>query len=104
MKPIQLTDSNFEETISSGITLVDFWAEWCMPCKMQGPIVASIAEKIGDKASICKLDVEANGATPAKFQITGIPTIIVFKDGEIVQKFVGLQNEHVLLQTIEQNL
>lgn len=99
-KLIILTDSNFELTISKGVSLVDFWAPWCAPCKIQGPIVSEVAESIGDKANICKLDVDQNRTISTKLKIRNIPTIIIFKDGEPVKQFVGVKTKAVLLKTI----
>lgn len=99
-KLILLTDANFEKTISKGLSLVDFWAPWCAPCKILGPIVSEVAESIGGKAKICKLDVEQNKVISAKLKIRNIPTIIIFKDGEPVKQFVGVKSKTVLLKAI----
>ena len=85
---IDLTDTNFGETIGSGITLVDFWAPWCGPCMSQGPIVEKVAKTVGDKATVAKLNVDEGQQSAAQFGIRSIPTIIIFKDGEAVQQFV----------------
>jgi len=100
-KLIILTDASFQKTISKGITLVDFWAPWCTPCKIQGPIVSDVAEEIGDKANICKLDVDQNKKTASKLKIRSIPTIMIFKDGEAVKQFVGVKTKAVLLKAIQ---
>ena len=99
-KLIILTDANFQKTISKGVTLVDFWAPWCTPCKIQGPIVSEVAEEIGDKANICKLDVDQNKKTAAKLKIRSIPTIMIFKNGKPVKQFVGVKTKSVLLKAI----
>ncbi len=96
-----LTDANFSETIGSGITLVDFWAPWCGPCMMQGPIVEKVAESVGDKATVAKLNVDEGQQSAAQFGIRSIPTIIIFKDGKAVQQFVGVQSEDKLISAIE---
>lgn len=96
-----ITDAEFDETIGSGVTLVDFWAPWCYPCRIQGPILEKVAEKVGDKARICKMNVDENRETPYKFNVTGIPTLIIFKDGEPAKQFVGVQDESILVNTIE---
>ena len=98
---IDLTDANFGETIGSGITLVDFWAPWCGPCMMQGPIVEKVAETVGDKATVTKLNVDESQQSAAQFGIRSIPTIIIFKDGKVVQQFVGVQSETQLISAIE---
>jgi thioredoxin 1 len=99
-----LTDANFNTTIGSGVSLVDFWAAWCGPCKIQGPIVDDVADEIGDKANICKLDIDQYQKTAKKLGIQSIPTILLFKDGKIVQKFVGVKPKGVLLKAVNAHL
>ena len=101
---LEITDATFDETIKSGVTLVDFWAPWCGPCLMQGPIVDKIAEAYGDKATMTKLNVDDNPETAAKFGVMSIPTIIIFKDGEKVKQFVGVQSEATLKAVIDEHL
>jgi thioredoxin 1 len=91
-----ITDKDFDTTIESGVTLVDFWAGWCMPCRMQGPILDTLAGKVGDKYTIGKLNVDENPGIPQKFNVTGIPTLMIFKDGEMIKRFVGVQNQETL--------
>jgi len=98
---LTMNDASFEKVISTGLTLVDFWAEWCMPCKMQTPIMAEIAKTVGDSVTISKLNVDENPNSAVKYGITGIPTSIVFKDGQEVQRFVGVQNKDTLLKAID---
>ena len=100
-KVVDLTDANFGETIGSGITLVDFWAPWCGPCMMQGPIVEKVAEIVGDKATVAKMNVDEAQQSAAQYSIRSIPTIMVFKDGKAVQQFVGVQQESQLISAIE---
>ena len=89
-KAIEITDSNFEEVISGDKpVLVDFWAEWCAPCRMVGPIVEELAEDYEGKAVVGKLDVDNNPNVAAKFGIRSIPTLLVFKGGQVVDKQVG---------------
>ena len=95
-----INDQNFDETVSKGISLVDFWAEWCGPCRMQGPIVEELAAKVGGVNNICKLNVDEAPQTAGKYEVMSIPTILVFKDGEVVEKFVGLQDEKTLLNAV----
>jgi len=97
----ELNDSSFTEEIKSGITLVDFWAPWCGPCKMQSPVLDQVAEKIGDKATIAKLNVDHSPAPASQFGVRGIPTLIIFKDGEVAQTLVGVQQEGTLISAIE---
>lgn len=103
-KVINLTDSNFEETIKKGVTLVDFWAIWCGPCKTQGPIIDKVAEEIGTKAKICKLDTDKNPVISSKYNVNLIPTIIIFKNGKIVEKYVGVQQKDLLVNKIKEHL
>ena len=105
-KPVELTDSNFDEIIKSEDkpVLVDFWAEWCGPCKMIAPVVNELASDYDGKAVIGKVDVDANPSISAKYGIRSIPTLLVFKNGEIVDKQVGAVNKGVLSQKLDAQL
>lgn len=83
------TDASFATDISSGLVLVDFWATWCGPCQVMLPRLEQLSEKVQWKAKIMKMDVDQNNDTPAGFWIMSIPTIILFKNGEVVEKVVG---------------
>jgi|WetSurMetagenome_2_1015567.scaffolds.fasta_scaffold211338_2 thioredoxin 1 len=96
-----LTDGNFNATIKKGVSLVDFWAAWCGPCRVQGPIVDEIADEIGDKANICKLDIDQHKKTAGQLGIQSIPTILIFKDGKMVQKFVGVKSKPTFIKAIK---
>jgi thioredoxin 1 len=98
----ELNDGTFTETIKQGVTLVDFWAPWCAPCMMQGPIVESVAETIGDRAKVAKVNVDDAQQAANELGIRSIPTIIVFKDGKPVQQFVGVTQARDLLAAIEE--
>ncbi len=100
----ELTDSTFNDVISQGVTLVDFWATWCPPCRMQGPIVDKLAEALDGKAVIAKIDVDENGVTASKYGVSSIPTLIIFKNGKEVKRFVGLQQETALSSAVTAQL
>ena len=101
-----LTDSTFDEVIGSSEKpiLVDFWAEWCGPCKMIAPILEEFAVEQSDKFTIGKLDVDVNVATATKFSVMSIPTLLLFKDGKVIARLVGAKPKGALLQEITQNL
>ena len=92
---VEFTDQNFEQEVlkSSTPVLVDFWAEWCMPCRMLAPTIEKIAKDYAGKVKVGKLDTDANRDVAAKYSISAIPTVILFKNGEVSQKFVGLRQE-----------
>lgn len=96
-----ITDANFSEVISNGVTLVDFWAPWCHPCRIQGPILEKVKGQIGDGVQFCKMNVDENMQTPGQFGITGIPTLIIFKDGQPARQMVGVQDERTLVNTLQ---
>ena len=105
-KPVVLTDASFEQSVEKGkgVTLVDFWAEWCGPCKMIAPIVEQIASEHDGKITVGKLDVDANIETASKFGVMSIPTLILFKDGEPVERLVGYRPKEQLMAKIRPHL
>ncbi|HEY8513441.1 MAG TPA: thioredoxin [Cyclobacteriaceae bacterium] len=101
-KTIELNDSNFDQVVNSDKpVLVDFWAEWCGPCKMIGPLVEELAGEYEGKAVIAKLNVDENPDVTARYGIRNIPTLLVFKNGQIVDKQVGAVPKSVLAQKLE---
>lgn len=101
-KAIELTDNNFEEVIASGKpVLVDFWAEWCGPCKMIGPVVEEIASDFDGKAVVGKLNVDFNPNISAKFGIRSIPTLLFFNNGQLVDKQIGVVGKADLVRKLQ---
>ena len=102
----ELTDADFDSTVhnSDVPVLVDFWAPWCGPCKMIAPIIEEIAEEYADKAKICKLDTDEARDSAMEFGISAIPTIILFKDGQVQKKWVGLTSKKDLTEAIDEFL
>ena len=97
----EINDTEFADVTRSGVVLVDFWAPWCGPCRMQGPILEEVAAAVGAKASVAKVNIDDNTATAAKYGIRSIPTLLLFKNGQVAQQFVGLQRKDQLLAAIE---
>lgn len=96
MAIINATDQNFAAEIGEGVVLVDFWAPWCGPCKMIAPVLEELDAELGEKAKIVKVDVDDNQETAGKYEVMSIPTLLVFKDGELVDKTVGFQPKEAL--------
>lgn len=98
----EFTDGNFETEViaSDKPVLVDFWAQWCQPCMMLSPIVDAVAAELAGKAKVGKVDIEANKGLPAQFQVMAIPTIIIFKGGKPVKRFVGMKKKDDLMAAL----
>lgn len=99
-----LDDSTFAAEIASGVTLVDFWAPWCGPCRSQIPILDEVAVKVEGKAVVGKVNVDDSPAVAGQFGVRSIPTLIVFKDGKAVKQFVGVQDSGTLTAAINEQL
>ena len=100
---LELTDDNFEQevTASHQPVLVDFWAEWCMPCRMLAPTIEELANDFAGRVKIAKMDTDANRDVPTKLGISAIPTVILFKGGQVVQKFVGVTPKQEFADELE---
>lgn len=103
-KPVVLSDTTFTTDIAKGVVLVDFWATWCGPCKMIAPVVEQIAAENDGKMRVGKLDVDQNGSTAMKYGVMSIPTLILFKDGQPVERLVGYQPKERLMAKITPHL
>ncbi len=100
----ELNDSDFDGAVGKGVILVDFWAPWCGPCRMQSPIIEQVAGKVAGRARVAKVNVDEAPQTASRFGIRSIPTLIVFKEGKPVQTFVGVQQDSALVSAIESAL
>lgn len=99
-KYIELKEGNFDNEISSGVSLVDFWAPWCGPCKMLAPVIDKLAEEYDGKAKICKVNTDEEGNLAAKFGVRSIPTIFFIKDGEVIDQIIGAVSESALKEKL----
>jgi thioredoxin 1 len=102
MSDITITDANFDETVlkSDKPVLVDFWAVWCGPCQVQGPILEEVAKEMKGSAVVGKINVDENPANPQKFNVMNIPTLMIFKNGTVVKQFVGVQSKEALVSEL----
>jgi thioredoxin 1 len=96
-----LTDQNFEHQIKNGVVLVDFWAVWCMPCKMMAPILNDLSEVLTGNATVGKVNVDQQKAASAKYGVRSIPTLVLFKNGKEINRFVGVKTKDFLLKEIQ---
>ena len=103
---LNVTDGNFDEEVLKAGTpvLVDFWASWCVPCRMIAPTVEQLAESHGDKLKVAKMNVDENMKTPGKYGIRGIPTLLLFKGGELKETLVGVQSKDKIIEIISKHL
>lgn len=99
---IKLTDENFEKTTEIGISLIDFWAPWCAPCKILAPTINELANEFGERINICKMNVDENRITSTNMKIRSIPTVIIIQNGTIVGHFVGVKPKYVYAKAIKE--
>jgi thioredoxin 1 len=97
---ITLTQSNYVKSVQGTIALIDFWADWCMPCKLMAPILNEVATEVKDYANICKLNVDQEQGLAQQFGVRSIPTLVLMKNGKEVKRFVGVQNKGLLIKEI----
>ncbi len=104
MKPAELTDNTFAEAIGTGLTLVDFWAPWCGPCRIIAPVVEELAGQYEGRVQVAKVNVDDNPATAGQFRVMSIPTLLLFRDGQLVDTLVGAQPKRAFEALLDKHL
>ena len=99
-----LTDGNFDDEIKQGVVLVDLWAEWCGPCRRLAPTVDALASEYDGRATVAKLNIDENPNVPSRFMVRGIPTLLVFKDGQLADTLVGLRAKEEIASTLDRHI
>ena len=103
MAIVDVTDKNFTQETAEGLVLVDFWAPWCGPCKMIAPVLEELDGELGDKVKIAKLNVDDNQETAGKYGVMSIPTLLLMKDGNVVDQVVGFQPKEALAELVDKH-
>ncbi|MDD3661506.1 MAG: thioredoxin [Candidatus Dojkabacteria bacterium] len=105
MAHVDVTDETFQEEVlnSNKVTLVDFWASWCMPCQMLNPILDQVEQELGDEVKMCKVNVDENRKTAEEYRIMSIPAVFVFKDGKQVEELIGLRQKEDYVRAVRQH-
>jgi thioredoxin 1 len=98
------TDSNFDDSIKQGVVLVDLWAEWCQPCRRLSPAIDALASEYDGRATVAKLNIDENPTTPSKYRVLGIPTVLVFKDGSLVDTLVGPRDKAHIASALDRHV
>ena len=98
---LELGVADFDSAIEHGVMLVDFWAPWCGPCRMQTPVLEQVNSRLAGRAQVAKVNVDDHPELASRFEISGIPTLLLFKDGRLVRQFVGVQSAAMLLTALE---
>jgi thioredoxin 1 len=98
------TDSNFDEEVKTGVVLIDFWAEWCGPCRRLAPTVDALATEYDGRATVAKMNVDENPNTPGRLMIRGLPTMLIFKNGELADSIMGLAPKEEIAKKLDQQL
>ena len=101
MKTLTLTSENFDSTIAGGRVLVDFWADWCMPCKMLTPTIDELAAECGGNVTVAKVNIDDESALAARYDVMSIPTVIIFNDGAEVKRYVGVQPKQTYMSALQ---
>ncbi|AGK99167.1 thioredoxin [Clostridium pasteurianum] len=99
-----INDSNFQEEVKKGTVVVDFWAAWCGPCKMLGPVINDLSEELNDRAKFVKVNVDENPVVASQYKIASIPTVLVFKDGNIAETLVGFRPKAALKEVLKKHI
>ena len=100
----EITDMNFKEEIQNGLVMVDFWAPWCAPCRMVAPVLDEISEEYPEQLKILKVNVDENPNSATQFSVTSIPTLIIFKDGELVERTVGASPKQQYINMLSKHM